>query len=437
MNESGKPVQTCEKTENLLRTCAGSDWDRERLNAEGLLRCLSEEYVEEEKQRRGLLKRWPEAPCTEDAVSSSNAERYIPEVLLRDDDDDSFHFLQTYVRRCVNQLRHTGEVDQLVHDGQHEIVDALWRLSDQGVIEAIPGLLEKVERKALLAIYSIVSGKNGDTRNRAHLVDRNVMSAAGKLKGMMRQKIAVNTKSSGLNEKKDLRESMQVELEAVLRLSSHLQQITYNLREFSGEVVFSASESEKEFSVVNCSRKVDYDKISVENGQMQQRSPEGGTSSLQDAREVQGVVPTFDNKLDDEMEAALSKQIQVWSYNQTLDSLNEESLERTIESQNNCRHEAVSPEEAKALKDVTRIGDEAAGVGYTLIGCALEEMSRLSGQSFIAPVRSYLRSGVKRPFQESELEVEQDQVSIILSVAQTDSRISSRTMDRVRRRLVR
>ncbi|BBN06744.1 hypothetical protein MPTK1_3g23550 [Marchantia polymorpha subsp. ruderalis] len=645
-NETGKNVQICQKTEKVLRRCAGSDWDRERLNAEGLLRCLSEEYVEEEKQRRGLLKRWPEAPCTEDSVSSPNAERYIPEVLLRDDDEDSFHFLQTFIRRCVNELRHGGKVDQVVHDGQHEIAESLLRLSDQGVIEAIPGLLEKVERKALLAIYSIVSGKNGDTRNRAYLVDRvskifnnvspqqtqtdrmqdvvtimrspgsykkvesikfeveaffpveaahsallqleqlpltglhvmlatikgrlpgkvgqlkmgankdrlasrirkaahrhleglenenelperlrqslivmslsaryafgndgklidflgpvsmekqslhykllsalsdinyvkhenllliykeiegrlesssktrtktirnkinrifldcllnseirpvpeNVMSAAGKLKVMMRQKIAVNTKSSGLYEKKDLRESMHVELEAVLRLSSHLQQIAYNVREFSGEGVFPTSESEKEL------RKMDIDQSYVEKGQMQQRSAEGGTPSLQDAGELQSVVPTSENNLDDELEAALSKQIQVYSFNQTLDSLNEEGLERTIESEKNCQHEAVSPEEATALKDVTRIGDEAAGVGYTLVGCALEEMSRLSGQSFIGSVRSYLRCGVKRPFQESEPEVEQDQVSIILSLAQLDSRISSRTMDRVRRRLVR
>ncbi|KAL3694315.1 hypothetical protein R1sor_007966 [Riccia sorocarpa] len=737
-----------------------SDWASERLNAEGLLRFLADEYFEEDELRRSILRNWPESPHSGNAAPALKSGRFMPELFIRDDKDDSFRFLQSYIRSTVMELlqaskehqrvrddekkvpqaerqtayvhhradgedavyqervtdcgnevegpnpvnrgptevaeghQHVGkgrhetgeEPAHLVYNGQTEVVEALGKMSDAGVIEAIPGLLDKMERKALLSIHAIVSGKTDNIRNRESLLHRvrtffeklpaeqrgnhplpqtlqevvkllrspetykkveakklvvdtsspvaaagtalsqvdilplrdihviyqtlasrqageighlkaggtkhklkwrilklfkkveqragdklpeslrkclivmslsarhalgndgslldvlgpipagkqslhqsilsalsdvsylkkenllllyknlvpdsdpskktgvtsirnkittifldcllnseirrvpkYVKNAASKLKVMMKDQLGGNSqpkrrkedvkdqekreqeeheevgrKRKRLTEKKDpkkrkrvkvedattkpkppleknhLKRSIRLELEAVLRVSSHLQQIMYELSECSTDKAFPSADS-------NYTRKSGKNTIRVE-GSPKPSSPSVAESGVAIVRSRE-VVEKSVHRSDHNTEALMRKRIQVWSVDEF--SFDEEGAESSMEERESCKDGGLSLDEAKWMEDVTQVGDQAAAVAYMLVGCAVEKMSRLRGQKLETPLRDYLRSGVKRRPDDTEIEVDkacwdQDQVAFILDLAQNEPRISRR-----------
>lgn len=95
---------------------------------------------------------------------------------------------------------------------------------------------------------------------------------------------------------------------------------------------------------------------------------------------------------------------------------------------------------AEAMENLhlTKIADEAAEVGYALVGCAMERTARSSGVSLKRPVRKYLRSGTIKKIRTGPgegMNVEQHQLAMILKIAGKIPSISPRVMDNVKKRL--
>ncbi|CAM6091749.1 unnamed protein product [Calypogeia fissa] len=223
---------------------------------------------------------------------------------------------------------------------------------------------------------------------------------------------------------------IELEVESTLRISSHLLQIMYNWKE-----VLSRS-SEEECPIT----------FSGSNGANCSSVPGRGTSGITETTprnsSTDDVVQLGEESLAADMTDGGVEHIRSRLESDSIyESAQVLQIEWTNTTSSNRPYdcEAIeidgTPAEAMENKRLTTIADEAAEVGYALVGCAMERTARSSGVSLKRPVRKYLRSGTMKKVRAHSGDVGEHQLGMILKIAEKIPAISPRVMDNVKRRL--